>query len=67
MQQVFARCTKMISNNRARSPDSALAAQTVFKDSRVRALAALLKDPDESKLDLLDKDVLTELKATLAW
>ena len=63
----------VISNNRMRGElDSALAGLKLFsKDSQVRAqaVAALLKDPDESKLGLLDKALAAEssleLKAML--
>jgi urea transport system permease protein len=63
----------VISNNRMRGElDSALAGLKLFsKDNQVRtqAVAALLKDPDESKLDLLDKalaaETSPELKAML--
>ena len=59
----------VISNNQMRGElDSAIAALNLLSsDAKVRALAiaALLKDPDESKLPLLDKAIAVETQADL--
>ena len=59
----------VISNNRMRSElDSAQAALKLFsKDDKLRgqAIASLLKDPDESKLALLDKALAVETNPNL--
>lgn len=59
----------VISNNRMRGEfDSALATLKLFsKDDKLRerAIASLLKDPDESKLALLDKALAAETNSEL--